>query len=61
MKFDVSDNAVAMALKLGMGMVDESGVRWLCDGAVSPQAADLVKDEGFGQELLVWLGMLRDG
>ena len=61
MKFDLGDNAVAMTLKLGMGMVGESGVRWFCDGAASPQAADLAKDEGFGQELLVWLGMLRDG
>ena len=61
MKFDVGDSAVAKTLKLGVCMVGKGGVRWLCDGATSPQAAYLAKDEGFGQGLLLGLGVLRDG
>ena len=61
MKLDVGDNAAAMTLKLGMCVVGKGGVRRLRDGAASPQAAYLAKDEGFSQGLLLGLGVLRDG
>ena len=60
-KFDVGDNAAVMALKLGMCVVGKGSVRRLRDGAASPQAAYLAKDEGFSQGLLLGLGVLRDG